>query len=185
MKRFTISLILILALLVVSAAGASAQETPVELFRGETNGYALVVRALPEETVVGTIHFVVIPMDASTSEPVRNAAIRIVATRPAGGEAIQSPALPSPGAIVQYEGNILFDAVGTWTVRVELASQALGEAEASFPLDVNEQPLPPGAAGVWVLIALVLIFVGGVGYLTLKIRRQRARAEQPSQQASL
>ena len=162
-------------LLAVAPAGpALANGDAVEIFRGREGPYEVIVGIQPVEPVVGTVHFSVTPLDASTSLPVTDAEITIVASDERGEPIYQARALNTPAAPRYYDANITFEAPGTWTLEVQVQSDGLGEATATVPLRVEEQSITPGPAGAFVLLTVVAALVGGSLYLWNSARRRRA-----------
>ena len=164
-------------LLVVAPAGrALANGDAVEIFRGQEGPYEVIVGIQPVEPVVGTVHFSVTPLDASTSLPVTDAEITIVANDERGEPTYQARALNTPTSPQYYDANFTFEAPGTWTLLVQVKSEGLGEATATVPLTVREQSITPSPAGAFVLLIIVVALVGGSLYLWHSARRQRRDA---------
>ena len=67
-----------IAVLLMSADSASAHGDAGEIFRGREGSYEIIARALPEEPVVGSVHFSITPLEASTALPVSDAKILII-----------------------------------------------------------------------------------------------------------
>jgi len=160
-------------LLALLASPATAQDAGKELFRGQQGPYMVSVSVLPENTVVGTLHFSVAPLDAATSLPVTDARIVLVANNPdPSGPAFQARALDTPAAPGVYLSNITFNKPGLWTLAVTLESAALGEATLNVPLEVGPQPIGPSPGGAFVFLGVLFVLVGGVAYLWYSARRR-------------
>ena len=161
--------------LLVPAGLALANGSGVEIFRGRDGSYEVAVSILPADPVIGTVHFSIIPLDASTSLPVTDAEVTIVAHDEGGEPRFRARALNTPDSPQFYDANITFDSAGAWTLLVEVRNDDLGEAAVTVPLRVEERALTPGAAGSLVLLGAVVVLVGGALYIWFDIRRRRAR----------
>ena len=72
MKSMALVVVVAVVALVTSTGAGSAQAVPVRIFGGEIDGYRLIVTALPQEPVIGTIHFMVVPTNVTTSDPIQS-----------------------------------------------------------------------------------------------------------------
>lgn len=168
------ALVLLGALLTLAPfESVSANGHAVEIFRGNEGSYEIIVRILPEEPVVGTVHFSITPLDAVTLLPVTDSEILIVANDSGGEPTYQARALNTPKSPQDYEANISFESAGRWTLEIEVKSDDLGEATVTVPLNVGKQSIPPSGWGAIVLLAVVAVLVGGAIYVWHSGRRQR------------
>ena len=168
------TLVLLGALLTLAPAeGASANGHAVEIFRGREGSYEIIVAILPEEPVVGTVHFSVTPLDAVTLLPVTDSEIVIVANDSGGEPTYQTRALNTPKSPQHYEANITFESAGRWTLEIEVKSDDLGEVTVTVPLNVGEQSITPGGSGAVVFLVLLAVLAGGAVYVWHSARRQR------------
>ena len=158
------------------AGPLSANGGTLEIFRGRGGSYEVVVGILPERPVVGTVHFSITPLDVSSSLPVTDAQILIIASDPRGEPTYQTRALNTPDSPQYYEANITFESPGRWELLVEVQSDQLGETTVTVPLELGEPPFTPSAAGAVVFFVLVLVLIGGSVYVWHSGRRQRRAA---------
>ena len=169
-----LALMALAALLTLSSVDrASANGEAVEIFRGREGPYEVIVAVLPEQPVVGTVHFSITPLNAATLLPVGDAKIVIVANNPRGEPTYQARALNTPDAPRYYEANITFESPGAWTLEIEVQSDDLGNVTITVPFDVGEQAIDPGSAGALVLLLVVMALVGGSLYVWYSARRLR------------
>ena len=164
-----------LALLIaaVTPRTSYANGDTVEIFRGRGGPYEIAVGILPEEPVVGTVHFSVTPRDAETAQPVTDARVAIVALDQHGEPTYQARAVNTPASPAYYDTNVTFEAPGEWTLQVDVHSEKLGDGTVMVPLHVGEQSLPPVQAGGVIFFVLVLVLVGGAVYVWHSARRER------------
>ena len=162
-----------LAVLLMSADSASAHGDAGEIFRGREGSYEIIVRALPEEPVVGSVHLSITPLEASTALLVTDAKILIIANDQRGQPTYQARALNTPDSPQYYDANITFESVGVWTLVIEVQSDQLGEITVTVHFEVEEQSIGPGGAGGVVFLVLLAVLVGGSLYVWHSARRQR------------
>ena len=153
---------------------ALANGDAVEIARSRQGQYELVVGIQPETPRVGTIHFSFVPLDASTSLPVTNAVIVVVASTKSGRLAYESRAVNAPSAPQYYDANLTFEEAGEWTLSVSVRSPQLGQAKFEIPFVIQEDMSGPGTEGALVLLAVVFILAGGATYVWHSARRRRA-----------
>ena len=165
----TLSLIAWLTFFVVAI---SANGNAVEIFRGREGPYEITVGILPEIPLVGTVHFSVNPVDSTTLNPVTRAEIVLIADNPDGTPTFQARSLNTPATPQYYEANITFASAGSWTIRVRIIDDQLGEATFRVPLELGVQSLTPNPFGGIVLLIAFLAIVGGVVYLWWSARRR-------------
>ena len=102
---------------------AAANGDAIEIFRGREGQYEVIVGIQPEDPVVGTVHFTITPLDSSSSLPVTDAEIVIVANDQSGNPTYQARAINTPDSPQYYDANITFETPGTWTLLVSLQSR--------------------------------------------------------------
>ena len=163
----TVQVVVFLAL---THGHATAHGEGVEFFRGREGSYELVVLVQPERPTVGTVHFVITPLDLEASLPVLDAEIDVVAHSPEGKPAYQVRALNQPLSLEDYHANITFDSPGEWTLFVDVRHDTLGRARFAVPLSVEEQSVGPGLGGAIAWLAVLGVLVGGSTYLWLRSR---------------
>ena len=169
-----VPVLVILAILLAPVASASANGDAVEIFRSREGSYEIVVRVLPEEPVVGIVHFSITPLEASTALPVTDAEILIVANDQRGQPKYQARALNTPASPQNYDANITFESAGSWTLVIEVQSDRLGEVTVTGPLAVAKQSIGPGSSGGVVFLVLLVVLVGGSFYVWYSARHRRA-----------
>jgi hypothetical protein len=170
-------LVLAIALAVLPTGHAWANGGGADIVRERAGPYEVVVAILPEKPLVGSVHFSITPIDASTQQVVPNAEIVLVANDERGRPTYQSRALSLPHAPRFYEANILFESTGTWTIEVSIDSESLGDAMLTFPLEIGQQSLVPGPAGSVVFLVVFAVLIGGGGYVWYSARRAARRRE--------
>ncbi|MCH7734716.1 MAG: hypothetical protein IH961_05830 [Chloroflexi bacterium] len=142
--------------------------------------YEIVVGIRPNEPLVGTIHFLVTPLDPVTREIVADARILIVAIDEDGVPTQQSLAVNTPRTPDLYEANITFEKPGKWDLRVDVKTDRLGEASFEVPLEVRPAPVSASRSGAILFAGVLLVIVGGTVYVSYTARRAR-RARSRSQ----
>ena len=177
-RRTLWQLALPFALLLMLLSGvrpALGHERAVEIFREVDGQFEIVVAALPENPKVGIVHFSVTPLEAATGAVVSDANVTLTVRRGPDRRPILARAVNTPAAPQYYDANITFATAGDWSMTVEVPSDELGEANAVWPLRVDEQRITPNSAGGYVLLGIVILLVGGSVHLWLSSRRARAR----------
>ncbi len=164
-----------LLMLLTGVRPALGHERAVEIFREVDGQVEIVVAALPENPVVGIVHFSVTPLEAATGAVVSDASVTLTVRRGPDQRPILARAVNTPAAPQFYDANITFVTAGDWSMAVEVQSDELGEATVELILRVDDQRITPSAAGGYVLLGIVILLVGGAGHLWLSSRRARAR----------
>ena len=157
-------------LLPMTAVGVHANGDSVEIFRERSGAYEIVLGVLPARPAVGTVHLTVTPLDARTSAPVGDARIVIVAHDPEGEPAYQVRALNTPDSQMYYDANVTLPRAGTWTLKVDVQSDALGAVTVDVPLQVDRQSIPPSLGGTVVWLIVLGVLFGGAAYLWYRSR---------------
>ncbi len=165
----------LLLMLLSGVRPAVGHERAVEIFREVDGQFEIVVAALPENPKVGIVHFSVTPLEAATGAVVSDANVTLTVRRGPDRRPILARAVNTPAAPQYYDANITFATAGDWSMTVEVRSDELGEANAVWPLRVDEQRITPNSAGGYVLLGIVILLVGGSVHLWLSSRRARAR----------
>ena len=175
-----VSVLALLAWAVATAPGPVSAQTeaePRELFWGRSGPYEIFVGIRPNEPLVGTIHFLVTALDATTRETVADARVLIVAIDEDGVPTQQSLAVNTPRSPDLYEANIAFSEPGRWMLRVDVQSDRMGEASFDVPLEVRPAPVSASLSGAIVFAGVLFVLVGGTLYLWYSARRTRRRAQ--------
>ena len=173
-KRMLI-LPLLLIVFLVGLQPAVAHERAVEIFRGQDGRFEVVIAALPEKPVVGTVHFSITPVDAASGALISDADVTLTVRRGPEERAIQARAVNTPAAPQYYDANITFASAGEWTAVVEIRSTTLGEATVEMGFTIDDRRITPSSAGTFVFLGILVFLAGGVAYLWRSSRRQRRR----------
>ena len=168
-------LLLLLAVFLLGLRPALAHDRAVEIFRGQDGRFEVVIAALPERPLVGTVHFSITPVDAASGAFVPDADVTLTVRRGPGERAIQARAVNTPAAPQYYDANITFASSGEWTAVVEVRSDTLGEATVETSFRVDDQRITPSSSGTFVFLGIVVLLAGGVMYLWRSSRRERRR----------
>ena len=166
---------LLLAVFLIGLRPALAHERAVEIFRGQDGRFEVVIAALPEKPVVGTVHFSITPVDAASGALIRDADVTLTVRRGSGERPIQARAVNTPAAPQYYDANITFASSGEWTAIVEVRSDSLGEATVETGFRIDDRRIPPSSSGAFVLLGILVLFAGGATYLWRSSRRERRR----------
>ncbi len=146
------------------------------MFEGSDGPFTVTVGVLPEEPKVGTVHITVTPVYTENSEPVGGAQVEILATSSEDEEAYHTFAVSVPEEPQYYDGNLLIEHTGTWTLKVTVAKEGEGVGEFELTLEVTEDQPNAGRLGTALWAGIVAVLIGGGVYVTLAIRRsQRER----------
>ena len=164
-------LVLAITLALLPGGRASANGDTVEIVRERAGPYEVVVAILPEKPAVGSVHFSITLLDASTMSVVPDAEIVLVANDERGRPTYQSRVLNLPHDPDYYDANILFESAGTWTIELRIKSSRLDDATLTFPLEVVEQSIAPGAVGAVVFLVVFAILVSGGIYVWRSARK--------------
>ena len=160
-----------------SPASAQTEVEPRELFRGRSGPYEIVIGIRPNLPLVGTIHFLVTPLDPVAQEIVPDARVLIVAFDEDGVPGYQSLAVNTVRSPNLYEANINFENPGKWDLRVDVRSDRLGEASFDVPLEVRPTNPTASRSGGILFVGVLLVIVGGTIYVAYTARRARRHAQ--------
>ena len=159
-KHSILTLLAALALTGVLFAGVARANGSVRLVViDEVAGpYLLRVGVLPGDPTAGPLHVSILILDSQSQEAVEDATVHVAvagAGTPGETEAVNSPQSPQ-----LYEGNLWLDALGDWTVTLDIDSPA-GPAKHAFNVQAREEGgfnlmfVIVAAAAVLVLASLV------------------------------
>ena len=165
----------LLVMLLPGVRPALGHERAVEIFREVDGQFEIVVAALPERPRVGTVHFSVTPLEASTGAVVSDANVTLTVRRGPDQRPIVARALNTPAAPHYYDANVTFATAGDWSMSVEVRSDELGEATVEIPLTVDDLRLVPSSAAGYVFLGVLIVLVGVPLLLWFNLRRSRAR----------
>lgn len=173
---------LFLAVLVTGTNTAVAQEEPpvgaeLVIFEGQAGPYTVQIAQSPARPTVGTVRFVVVPVDTATGLPVENALVRIFGTPPVDAERQYTPGLNSPTNRTLYFGQLALDHPGDWTIDVEIDAPQ-GRALAVTQMTVNERvrsSRDSQIVGTAVFVLVSLGFAGGGTWLWWSSRKAQSR----------
>ena len=166
---------------VASANGA----TRIIVNDAEVGPYIIRVGILPGSPKIGLLHLSILIQDAALEVAVTDAAVLMTATSVElrsiesldgvgpGGSTVQVEAFNTPQSPQLYEGNVPFDALGSWILTLETDSP-LGPASLDVPLQVTESG---GVNLLFVIVGVAAVLV--VGSL-LWSQRQRGRRSNSS-----
>ena len=121
--------------------------------------YLLRVGVLPGDPTLGPLHVSILIQDALGETAVDDATVTVAATGP--GAASQAEAVNSPQSPQLYEGNLYLDALGDWSLTLNIDS-ALGQESHTFAVRAaaeggfNLMFVIAGVAAVLVVGSLVL-----------------------------
>ncbi len=171
--RFLAALTLLcaLALAALSPGTASANGAVRLVVIDEVAGpYLLRVGVLPADPTVGPLHVSTLIQDATGDTAVDAATVTVSITGP--GTAAQTQAVNSPQSPQLYEGNLLLDSLGQWSVTLDIDSD-LGRASHTFPIRAAEE----GGFNIMFIIvaAAVVLIVGSLVLSQLQRRRRLTR----------
>jgi len=177
-----VSVLALLAWVVAAASGpgpvsAQTEVEPRELFRGRSGPYEIVVGIRPNEPLVGTIHFLVTALDATTREIVADARVLIVAIDEDGVPTQQSLAVNTPRSPDFYEANLNFEKPGKWMLRVDVGNDRMGEASFDVPLEVRPAPTSASRSGGILFAGVLVVLFGGTLYVWYSARRSRRQGQ--------
>jgi hypothetical protein len=161
---------------------ASAQSEPpvgaeLVIFEGTAGPYTVQIAQSPQRPTVGSVRFVVVPVDTATGQPVENALVRIFGTPPGEGERQYSPGLNSPTSRSLYFGQLELDSAGAWTIDVEIDAPQ-GRSLAVAQTTVNERARSSRDSqivGTAVFVLVSLAFAGGGAWLWWSSKKARSR----------
>ncbi len=172
---------LLLALVLVFAPAAAAQETPREEV-SFVGAHDIIVVPVNLNLGAGSAQYSVIVTNPETGEPVPDARVVLVAdneneSNPGWAIATNSPADPS-----QYDVNLKLDSTGSWAIRADVSSSLGADLVDVANLDVPS--VNRLTQGTWVFVGVFAAILGGIAYVWWSARRdyrrkQAARAETP------
>ena len=168
-RFFTVlTLLCALALATLPSGAASANGAVRLVVIDEVAGpYLLRVGVLPADPSVGPLHVSTLIQDANGDTAVDDATVSVSITGP--GTAAQTQAVNSPQNPQLYEGNLLLDSLGQWSVTLDIESD-LGRASHTFPLRAAEEG---GFNLMFVIAAVAAVLVVGSLVLSQLQRRRR------------
>ena len=170
----TVSLLLAVASLTVLAPKESAANGAVRVIVNDTPAgpYLVTVGILPGSPTVGLLHVSIRVLDAAAETPVGHATVTVTADGPAPGTGpapIQAANTPQSPHL--YEGFVTLDAVGQWSLEVEIESP-LGHGTLETPIQVTEGG---GLNLFYVVLGIAVIGIAGLLIWTRWKRRGRNR----------
>ena len=168
---WSLAVLTLLAVLALSAAlpsGTASANGAVRLVViDEVAGpYLLRVGVLPGDPTLGPLHVSILIQDATGETAVDDATVSVAATGP--GAASQSEAVNSPQDPQLYEGNLYLDALGEWSVTMDIES-SLGEAKHIFPIRAREER---GFNLMFIVVAVVAVLIV-VSLVASQVQRRR------------
>ena len=135
--------------------------------------YLLRVGVLPGDPTLGPLHVSILIQDAAGEVAVDGASVQATATGP--GSATQTRAENSPQSPQLYEGNLYLDALGDWTLTLDIDS-SLGPASHTFGILATAEG---GINLMWVIaVVVVVLVVGSLALSQLQRRRRLGRGRQ-------
>ena len=129
--------------------------------------YLLRVGVLPGDPTIGPLHVSTLIQDATGDTAVDAAMVRVSIAGP--GSPSQADAVNSPQSPQLYEANLLLDALGQWSVTLDIDSP-LGPASHTFVIRAAEQG---GFNLMYVIVAAAAVLVVGSLVLSQLQRRRR------------
>ena len=155
---------------VLSAGTTSANGAVRLVVIDEVAGpYLLRVGVLPSEPTLGPLHVSILVQDATGETAVDDATVSVAATGP--GAPSQTEAVNSPQSPQLYEGNLWLDALGDWSLTLDIESSWAGAATPS-PFQAREEG---GFNLMFVIAAAAAVLVVGSLVLSQLQRRRRLR----------
>ena len=132
--------------------------------------YLLRVGVLPGDPTIGPLHVSTLIQDATGDTAVDDATVLVSIAGP--GSPAQAQAVNSPQGPQLYEANLLLDALGQWSVTLEIDS-SLGPADHTFVVRATEE----GGFNIMFIIVAVAaaLLVGTLVWSQLQRRRRLAR----------
>ena len=175
-RRITVGTLLVLTLLALLAGswpgGAASANGAVRLVvTDETAGpYLLRVGILPADPSLGPLHVSILLREANGGAAVHDATVTVAIDGP--GTAEQAPADNSPQNPELYEGNLWLDALGEWSVTLDIDSP-LGQASYAFGVRAAAEG---GFNLMWIIVAAAAVLVAGsLAWSQWQRRRRLAR----------
>ncbi len=170
-RRF-LALLAALALTAGMLAGTASANGAVKLVViDEVAGpYLLRVGVLPGDPTLGPLHVSILIQDAQGDTAVDAATMSVVATGP--GSPSHTEAVNSPQGPQLYEGNLYLDALGEWSLTLDIDS-SLGEASHTFAVRATAEG---GFNLMYVIVAAVAaLVVGSLAWSQVQRRRRLSR----------
>ena len=166
--RVAVFLALFAALAMLSGGTASANGAVRLVVIDEVAGpFLLRVGVLPGDPTIGPLHVSALIQDASGDTAVDDAIVRVSVSGP--GTASQTNAVNSPQTPQLYEGNLLLDSLGQWSVTLDIESP-LGRASNTFGIRAAEEG---GFNLMFVIVAAAVVLIVGSLVLSQLQRRRR------------
>ncbi len=162
-------LVATLALTVSLMSGAASANGSVRLVvTDEVAGpYLLRAGILPADPIVGPLHVSILILTAEEQSPVEDARVGVRVSGP--GTPDQTEAANSPQSPQLYEGNLTLDALGDWTVTLDIDSPA-GQASHTFKVRARNES---GFNLMFAIAAAAAVLVVGSLVLSQLQRRRR------------
>ena len=166
-----LSALLLSALLLSGTASANGSVRLVVI--DEVAGpYLLRVGILPADPILGPLHVSTLIQDAQGDTAVDDATVAVSIVGP--GSASQAQAVNSPQNPQLYEANLLLDALGQWSVTLDIESP-LGQASHTFPVRAAEES---GFNIMFIIAAAAAVLVvGSLVWSQLQRRRRVSRGQ--------
>ena len=163
------TLLAVLALTVAFSGGEVSANGAVRLVViDEVAGpYLLRVGVLPGDPTLGPLHLSILIQDATGEAAVEDAAVSVAATGP--GSASLTEAVNSPQSPQLYEGNLYLDALGEWSLTLDIDS-ALGPAEHTFAVRARAEG---GFNLMFIIVPFVIVLIIGSLVMSQLQRRRR------------
>ena len=155
----------------LSAGAASANGAVRLVVIDEVAGpYLLRVGVLPGDPTLGPLHVSILIQDATGETAVEDATVSVAATGP--GAPSQTEAVNSPQSPQLYEGNLWLDALGDWSLTLDIDSP-LGRGSHTFTVRAREE----GGFNLMFVIAAAaaVLVVGSLVWSQLQRRRRLRR----------
>ena len=162
----------------------SVFDKPLQLHRGTTGPFEVIITVQPHRPKVGTVHFGVTILDTAKQALVEDARVLIVAYNPEGEPTYQTPALNDPATPIHYKGNIIFRSPGQWSLITKINTEEYGEITASTPINIAETEQTASTEGLIMLIVVTLALCGGSAYVIYTIRRSQRAKDAAARQAA-
>ena len=165
----TLTLLAVLAFAAMLSGGTASANGAVRLVViDEVAGpYLLRVGVLPGDPTLGPLHVSILIQDAQGDTAVDNATVSVAATGP--GAPSQTEAVNSPQSPQLYEGNLYLDALGDWSLTLDIESP-LGQAVHAFEVRAAAEG---GFNLMFVIAAAAAVLVVGSLVLSQLQRRRR------------
>lgn len=128
--------------------------------------YLLRVGVLPGDPTLGPLHVSILIQDATGDTAVDYASVSVAATGP--GAPTQTEAVNSPQNPQLYEGNLYLDALGDWSVALDIQG-SLGDAEHTFTVTAAAER---GFNLMFVIVAVAAVLIV-VSLVASQVQRRR------------